>query len=94
MPTIPTRKFGDLGFITLHKMKLLSKPILFEFEVEGIFTEQRLTIHIDAHTQVEDIALIQSLSEDKIYDLILNPVDWKIGDRSGTKFYFKEIKES
>lgn len=108
MSTLSDRKIGDRGTVTLDGVKLLSKPYLEIREIRGIKTPQHFgkwefeveasdgeifTIHIGAHTREPDIALVNSLSDNQIIDLILHPIDWEIGKRSGTQLVLKEIKE-
>lgn len=108
-PRLPlsARKFGDRELVTLDGVKLLSKPSLEIREVKGFDLPQHFgqfnfqveangkvfTIYISPFTREHDIPLINSLSEDKTYDLVLEPGDWSVGNRSGTNLFFEQIKE-
>ena len=107
--TLFSRKFGERTLVTLNRVKLISKPNLEIRQVKGIpapqhfgtwsfevetSEDQIFTIRIGEHARERDIEQVNSFPDDGFVDLVLNPHDWEIGDRSGTKLYLVEIKES
>jgi|EndMetStandDraft_7_1072992.scaffolds.fasta_scaffold159586_3 hypothetical protein len=101
-------KWDSRDLVTLSGAKLLSRPDMETRKVKGIETPQRVgraefrveskrdeefLIRIGSHYWNAAVSQFADIQGDTV-DVTFLPYPWRLGERSGTSFFFYEIKET